>query len=554
MTILLEHSLSLAIMESNYLKRVESLALLDPSLNRVLQYINRPPTQGSLDHKSIHAVLFDHANQGAWHTFEGAGSSLEQLGRVIRFTSSARTTVIVRDLQPAAMLYLGALLDINPVCFEHYLNRDASFDTFDSAVLVFDYPETLLYEGSNQTALEGTLPKASEGHGRGTLAKIWMNLYAYSQRVVSARISRSPSQSDIHLLLTDSLPKYSPLTYHLAAKSSAMWPNPRLEPASSDALANLQRLMMRPDPGQEPGAEALIDYVSSKWQTLLYYAQVKISESKAPLTGDIHLIAEVIQRKHDFEKLQRTLMANLGSSARLLLLPGMEPDNSSSKRLADLRAYEATIAGWASQLEKVASSLQGLLAISESLKAGQQASRTQNLTILAFVFIPVSTVSSIYGMNTVEIAQNNPRMWQFGVSASATTLVAIFAAWSYKYWCHFPMLVSSSLRRSPRKLEVVSAQSAPIGPARQSLRPVDQVTGARIHAAQPMSAISQNPSVVATGTSVQTTPLGVKPTHIGFRAEESDVEDGRLINGSGVHAFRMHEPIPNSNSSACIVM
>ena len=552
------------MMEGDYIKRVQRLALLDPSVNRVLQYINKPPTQGSLDHQSIRAVLFDHANHASsssgWHTFEGAASSLEQLGRAIRSTSSVRTTLIVRDLQPTAMLYLGALLDINPVCFEHYLNRDASFDTFDPAVLVFDYPETLLYQGSNPTALERTLPKASEGHGRGTLVKIWMNLYAYSQRVVSARISRSPPQSDIHLLLTDSLPKYSPLTYHLAAKPSAMWHNPRLEPASCDALADLQRLIMRPDPGQEPGAEALIDYVSCKWQTLLYYAQIKISESKAPLTGNIHLIAEVIQRKHDFEKLQRTMMANLGSSSRLLLLPGMEPDNSSRKRLADLRAYEATIAGWASQLEKVASSLQGLLAISESLKAGKQAARTQNLTILAFVFIPVSTVSSIYGMNTVEIAQNNPRMWQFGVSASATTLIAIFAAWSYNYWCNFPMFVSSSMRRSPRKLdlEVIPAQSAPIGPARQSPRHVDQVTGAKIHGAQPlsvpMSAISQNPSVVATGTSAQTTPLAVKPTHMGFQAEQSDVEDGRLVNGSGVHAFRMPERIPDSTSSACIVM
>lgn len=545
-------------MEGDYLKRVQRLALLDPSFNRVLQYINKPPTQGRLDHKSIRAVLFDHANHGGWHTFEGAGSSLEQLGRVIRSTSSARTTVIVRDLQPAAMLYLGALLDINPVCFEHYLNRDASFDTFDPAVVVFDYPETLLYDGTNRTSLERTLPKTSEGHGRGTLVKIWMSLYAYSQRVVSARISRSPPQSDIHLLLTDSLPKYSPLTYHLAEKSSAMWHNSTLEPASSDALANLQRLIMRPGPGREPGAEALIDYVSSKWQTLLYYAQVKISESKAPLTGDIHLIAEVIQRKHDFEKLQRILMANLGSSERLLLPPGTEPDSSSSKRLADLRAYKVTITGWASQLEKIASSLQGLLAISESLKAGQQAARTQNLTILAFVFIPVSTVSSIYGMNTVEIAQNNPQMWQFGVSASATTLVAILAAWSYKYWCHFPMFLSSSMRRSSRKLEAIPAQSAPIDPERQFHRPVNQVTGAKIYATQPlnvpMSAISQNHSVLATETSLQTTPLTVEPTHIGLRAEESDVEYGRLVNGSGVHAFRMHERRPGSKPSACIVM
>ena len=47
-------------------------------------------------------------------------------------------------------------------------------------------------------------------------------------------------------------------------------------------------------PTQEPVANAVIAYVSSKWQTLLFYTQVKISESKATLTGDLQLIKEVI--------------------------------------------------------------------------------------------------------------------------------------------------------------------------------------------------------------------------------------------------------------------
>ena len=66
-----------------------------------------------------------------------------------------------------------------------------------------------------------------------------------------------------------------------------------------------------------------------------------------------------------------------------------------------------------------------------------------NLTIPAFVFIPVSTVFSIYGMSTAKTAQNNLHMWQFEVSACATTLVAIFAAWSYQYWLTFPHFLMS---------------------------------------------------------------------------------------------------------------
>ena len=298
------------------------------------------------------------------------------------------------------MVYLGALLNINPVGLEYYLNRDASFESFDPAVLVFDYPETFLYGGAAPTLGERNLFKPSKVHSRGTLVKIWMNLYSYSQRNVSVKVYRSPPHSDIQILLVDSLPEVGPFSYHQGNLPSVSRGTLSSGSRSLDALARLQSLVTRQDlntSNPEPASNTIVDYVSSKWQSLLYYAQVKISESRAPLTGDIDLIAEVIQRKHDFEKIQRTMMANLGSAR---LLPGLQPD---SKRLGDLLSYQTIIAGWASQLERVASSLQGLLAIIESLKASQQATRTQNLMILAFVFIPVSTVSSIYGIHTVEI-------------------------------------------------------------------------------------------------------------------------------------------------------
>ena len=542
-------------MESDYVKRIEQLSSLNPSLKRVLQYINRPPTHGLPDHAQLRAVFIEHTNQGTrssvLRVFEGAQSSLEQLGRAIRAASPAYKTVIVQDIQPNTMLYLGVLLNINPACFEHYLNRDASFETFDPSVLVFDYPETFL---STHTALKPDFLRRSKVHTRGTLIKVWMNLYTYFQRVVSAKISRPSPQSDIHLLLVDSLPDFGPLKYHLAEKSSTMWDKLGSESAWFEALAYLQNLITQSDrgiPRQEPVANAVIDYVSSKWQTLLYYAQVKISESQAPLTGDLQLIAEVIQRKHDFEKMQRIMMANLRSARSL---PGIQPEN---QRLADLHAYQVIIAGWASQLEKVASSLQGLLAISESLKASQQAFRTQNLTILAFVFIPVSTVSSIYGMNTAEIAQNNPHMWQFGVSACATTLVAIFAAWSYQYWFTFPRFIKSSMHVSSRKRKATVVQSVPVGPTRPPFGAVDRGIRANIHT-QPLkvsrTAVSQDIPIIATRADVQTHSTA-KPLHLNFRQDGSDVENGRLSHEGGGYTFRISERnTAPTTGSACTVM
>ena len=182
----------------------------------------------------------------------------------------------------------------------------------------------------------------------------------------------------------------------------------------------------------------------SAWQTLLYYAQSKISKSKAPLSGDVHLVAEVIQRKHDFEKMQRVMQADTESAAILL---GVGP---ADEKLVELHSYGTVIGSWATQLEKVAASLLGLLAIQEILKASKQAVRTQNLTILAFIFITVSTVSSIYGMNTVEIAQHNPYMWQFGLTAAVTTIVAILAASFHQYWVTLPKSLFSMFRRRSR--------------------------------------------------------------------------------------------------------
>ena len=245
-------------------------------------------------------------------------------------------------------------------------------------------------------------------------------------------------------------------------------------------------------------------------------------------------------------------MANLRSAR---LLPGIQPK---IERLADLHAYQAIIAGWASQLEKVASSLQGLLAISESLKASQQAFRAQNLTTLAFIFIPVSTVSSIYGMNTAKIAQNNPCMWQFGVSACATTLVAIFAAWSYQYWLTFPQSIMSLMHVFPRKQEATIIQSAPIGPTRPPFRPLEQETGANIQTQRlkvsTAAVSSQDVPIIATQASIQSYSTA-KPVPMNFWKDEGDVESSRLTNEGGAYAFQKSERnTAAAPGRACIVM
>jgi hypothetical protein len=171
--------------------------------------------------------------------------------------------------------------------------------------------------------------------------------------------------------------------------------------------------------------QAITSLLCSKWRLMIRRAQESISESSAPLAGDLDDITEVLQRKHDFEKLKRSLSALIASVKRI---PGVQ---QSSPDIVELMSFESSLESWATQLEKVSQSLLGLLAVAESKRATEQALRSKNLQLLAFIFIPISTVSSIYGMNTVEILGRPPPNWNFVVGAVVAIAVSALAAAMY---------------------------------------------------------------------------------------------------------------------------
>jgi hypothetical protein len=191
----------------------------------------------------------------------------------------------------------------------------------------------------------------------------------------------------------------------------------RLETAILATAISNQATIGPDDPESEIKATPEIHQATTKilcaqWRLMIRRAQESISESSAPLTGDVNDISEVLQRKHDFEKLKRQLSALNASISRIPAAAG-----TLSPHLAELKAFESSLESWAIQLEKVSQSLLGLLAVSESKRATEQAVRSKNLQLLAFVFIPISTVSSIYGMNTIEILSSPPKNWSFAVGA-----------------------------------------------------------------------------------------------------------------------------------------
>lgn len=66
--------------------------------------------------------------------------------------------------------------------------------------------------------------------------------------------------------------------------------------------------------------------------------------------------------------------------------------------------------------------------IEESRKAIQQAEVVKRLTALAFVFIPISTVCSAFGMNIEQLSHDMPSVWVFATVALAITISTLICS------------------------------------------------------------------------------------------------------------------------------
>ena len=68
----------------------------------------------------------------------------------------------------------------------------------------------------------------------------------------------------------------------------------------------------------------------------------------------------------------------------------------------------------------------GMWSIAESRRSIEEAVSVKRLTQLAFIFLPLSFVPSLYGMNVQEISGNGIRLWIAIVTAVCVTCASIF--------------------------------------------------------------------------------------------------------------------------------
>lgn len=87
--------------------------------------------------------------------------------------------------------------------------------------------------------------------------------------------------------------------------------------------------------------------------------------------------------------------------------------------------------------------------LEESRKAIQQADTIKRLTILAFIYIPIQTAASIFGMNMREL-KDNPSVWVF-VATAAVLLAATISAAGWQHILPLVHKMQETLRIRPRE-------------------------------------------------------------------------------------------------------
>lgn len=87
-----------------------------------------------------------------------------------------------------------------------------------------------------------------------------------------------------------------------------------------------------------------------------------------------------------------------------------------------LRSRARTLSEMRTQLIQIE---MNTISILESKKGLQQAERVGLLTFLAYVFIPLTFISSVFGMNVTTFTSPNPPLWKFFASAIPFTLICL---------------------------------------------------------------------------------------------------------------------------------
>lgn len=118
--------------------------------------------------------------------------------------------------------------------------------------------------------------------------------------------------------------------------------------------------------------------------------------------------------------------------------------------LRDAERQVSMLAQKMSYRASMASLRESQMAIKQAKTGIQQNERVKRLTQLAFIFIPLSFVTSLFGMNVTALGTGSATVWMVVVSISITYVVIILVWILLHYQAHMVKWVAARLRAAKR--------------------------------------------------------------------------------------------------------
>ncbi|KAK4448900.1 hypothetical protein QBC34DRAFT_438676 [Podospora aff. communis PSN243] len=360
-------------------------------------------------------------------------------------TPGQQLVLLVENLKPSGLKILGGHLGVDPRAFARYLEADKEFTNSLPGVVVLDYVQGYSVEGPKADLFRLDQRRSLNGR-RGKLKRIWRNVVGHEQRVVIANITNHSWRAPLVMVLFESIPPAAHLEIHQDVGS----PRCRLKPFESvlevPLFAEYCLTEAIPDPkgdtvrnsrlirdsiiraaAQKPNVKgdiiviASLEFVCSKWQELASALKEAISESEIPDHLDVQLIRSITQRRRILGEMARTL-ATLGATAT---------HNDRDQAGNTVKELEKTVRSWIADLDGTLSAMAVYLSLVDTARSIRQSHRTQQLTILALIFVPASTVATVFGMNIdVLSADVKPSYKWFILTAGVVTAVTF----TYGVW------------------------------------------------------------------------------------------------------------------------
>ena len=176
---------------------------------------------------------------------------------------------------------------------------------------------------------------------------------------------------------------------------------------------------------------------SAKWKDDEVISLLHVPEAAFRLKGLGYDFTAALYRQcfeMDIRSLRMTIGALRSPSARQI--PGMQSALASRRWLDLLHDYEHLLKEakhHSDDFEAYEMKCLNRFGLMASTKSVQQSESVGRLTMLAFVFIPLSFMTSFFGMNVVEFGTGSIRIWVFIVSAAVLVLVMLMA-WAFSGW------------------------------------------------------------------------------------------------------------------------